>query len=254
MSVTIDPAWAMAVFLVSLRIGVIFMMSPVFTGLNGLVTVRVLLTLMLSALLVSGLKLAPAATGLQLGPVVLAAVLELAVGATLAFGVMAAFGAFSLAGKILDIQSGFGIGSVYDPVTRAGAPLFATMLNMLAVVVFFGLDAHHALLRGIAYSLQQVPPGAGFAALDGEAVIRQFGLMFSLGVALIIPVMLCLLLLEVGLAVISRVLPQMNVFIVLIPVKLVAGIAIFAMTLAVLGPSMSKVYASIFLFWEQVLG
>jgi flagellar biosynthesis protein FliR len=253
MSINVDPAWALAVFLVSLRIGVIFMMSPVFTGLNGLVTVRVLLTLMLSALMVSALPLPAVAPSFTLGSVVLAAVLELGVGVTLAFGVMAAFGAFSLAGKILDIQSGFGIGSVYDPVTRSGAPLFATMLNLVAVVVFFALDAHHALLRGIAFSLQQVAPGAGFAALDADAVIRHFGLMFSLGVALIIPVLLCLLLLEVGLAVISRVLPQMNVFIVLIPVKLVAGIAIFALTLATLGPAMSKVYAAIFLFWEQVL-
>jgi len=228
-------------------------MSPVFTGLNGLVTVRVLLSLMLSALMVSGMKLTPATTSFELGPVVLAAVMEIGVGATMAFGVMAAFGAFSLAGKILDIQSGFGIGSVYDPVTRSGAPVFATMLNMVAVVVFFGLDAHHALLRGIAFSLQQVAPGAGFAALDAEAVLRHFGLMFSLGVSLIIPVMLCLLLVEVGLAVVSRVLPQMNVFIVLIPVKLVTGIAIFAMTLVVLGPAMGKVYASIFTFWEQVL-
>jgi len=252
-TIDVDPAWAMSVFLVSLRIGVIFMMSPVFTGLNGLVTVRVLLSLMLSALMVSGMKLTPATTSFELGPVVLAAVMEIGVGATMAFGVMAAFGAFSLAGKILDIQSGFGIGSVYDPVTRSGAPVFATMLNMVAVVVFFGLDAHHALLRGIAFSLQQVAPGAGFAALDAEAVLRHFGLMFSLGVSLIIPVMLCLLLVEVGLAVVSRVLPQMNVFIVLIPVKLVTGIAIFAMTLVVLGPAMGKVYASIFTFWEQVL-
>ncbi len=254
MSIDVDPAWALAVFLVWLRVGVIFMMSPVFTGLHGLVTVRVLLSLMLSFVLVSGLKLAPApASALEVGPVVLASLLELAVGATLAFGVMAAFAAFSVAGKVLDIQAGFGIGSVYDPVTRAGAPLFATMLNMVAVVVFFGLDAHHALLRGIAYSLQQVAPGAGFAALDADAVVRQFGLMFSLGVALIVPVMLCLLLVEVGLAVISRVLPQMNVFIVLIPVKLVAAMAIFALTITVLGPAMSKVYASIFIFWEQVL-
>jgi flagellar biosynthetic protein FliR len=253
MTIDVDPAWAMSVFLVSLRIGVIFMMSPVFTGLNGLVTVRVLLTLMLSVVLVSGLQLAPASTPLAIGPVLLAALMELAVGACMAFGVMAAFGAFSLAGKILDIQSGFGIGSVYDPVTRSGAPLFATMLNMVAVVVFFGMDAHHALLRGIAFSLQQVAPGAGFAALDADAVLRQFGLMFSLGVSLIIPVMLCLLLLEVGLAVISRVLPQMNVFIVLVPVKLIAGIAIFALTVATLGPAMSRVYASIFIFWEQVL-
>ena len=253
MSINVDPAWAMAVFLVSLRIGVVFMMSPVFTGLNGLVTVRVLLSLMLSCVMVSGLHLQPALSSLQLGPVLAAAVMELAVGATLAFGVMAAFGAFSVAGKLLDIQSGFGIGSVYDPVTRAGAPLFATMLNMVAVVVFFGMDAHHALLRGLAYSLRQVAPGTGFTALDADAVVRQFGLMFSLGVALIVPVMLCLLLVEVGLAVISRVLPQMNVFIVLVPVKLFAGVAIFALTVTVLGPSMGRVYATIFTFWEQVL-
>ncbi len=253
MSIDVDPAWAMSVFLVWLRIGVIFMMSPVFTGLNGLVTVRVLLSLMLSCVMVSGMHVAPAPTTLTLGPVIFAAMMEVAVGATMAFGVMAAFGAFSLAGKILDIQSGFGMGSVYDPVTRAGAPVFATMLNMVAVVVFFGLDAHHALLRGIAFSLQQVGPGAGFSDLTADAVVRQFGLMFSLGIALIIPVMLCLLLVEVGLAVISRVLPQMNVFIVLVPVKLFAGISIFALTIVVLAPAMSRVYASIFLFWEQVL-
>ncbi|WP_426104813.1 flagellar biosynthetic protein FliR [Massilia sp. TSP1-1-2] len=253
MTITIDPAWMLSVFLVALRIGVLLMMSPVFTSLNGLVTVRVLLTLMLSTMLVSGMHLARPPVALSIGPVMLAALSELAVGATLAFGVMAAFGAFAVAGKILDVQSGFGIGAVYDPVTRAGAPLFSTMLNMVAVVVFFSMDAHHAFLRGIAFSLRQAPPGTGLGALNGAAVLAQFGLMFSLGVALIIPVMLCLLLVEMGLAIISRVLPQMNVFIVLVPVKLVAGIALFALTIMTLGPSMSKVFAAIFTFWEQVL-
>ncbi|KQQ96159.1 flagellar biosynthetic protein FliR [Massilia sp. Leaf139] len=253
MTIDFDPAWAMSVFLVSLRVGVLLMLSPVFTGLNGLVTVRVLLTLVLSALLVSNLQVPPAPAALSLGAIVFAAVLEVAVGATLAFGVMAAFGAFSLAGKILDIQSGFGIGGVYDPVTRSGAPLFATMLNMAAVVVFFGMDAHHAFMRGLAFSLRSVPPGSGFAALDADAVVAQFGLVFSLGLSLVIPVVLCLLLVELGLAVVSRVLPQMNVIIVLIPIKLVAGLSLFALTVVTLGPGMSKVYASIFQFWEQVL-
>jgi flagellar biosynthetic protein FliR len=253
MSIHVDPAWMMSVFLVSLRIGILLMMSPVFTGLNGLVAVRVLLTLMLSAMLVSGMHIAPATVELSLGPVMLAAVAELLVGASMAFGVLAAFGAFSVAGKIVDVQSGFGIGAVYDPVTRAGAPIFATMLNMVAVVMLFSMGAHHALLRGIVFSLERVPPGTGLAALHGEAFIAQFGLMFSLGVALIIPVMLGLLLVETGLALVSRVLPQMNVFIVLVPVKLVAGIALFALTVAALGPSMGRVFASIFHFWEQVL-
>ncbi|OEZ52856.1 flagellar biosynthetic protein FliR [Duganella sp. HH105] len=253
MSIDIDPAWMLAVFYTALRLGVVLMMTPIFSNLAGLVTVRVLLTLALSSLLVSGLHAALPAPALEIGPVLLNALAEVVTGVTLAFGIFAAFGAFSVAGKILDVQSGFGLGNVYDPVTRAGAPLFATMLNLVAVAVFFGMDAHHALLRGIAFSLRQVAPGSGFHALDPEAAIRQFGLMFSLGVALIIPVMLCLLLAETGLAVVSRVLPQMNVFVVGVPVKIVVGLAVFAASMGTLQPLMARVYGSIFIYWEQVL-
>jgi flagellar biosynthetic protein FliR len=253
MSVDIDPGWAQSVFLVAIRLGVLFLMSPLFAGLGGLVTVRVLLTLALSACLAAGAGFAAAPLAPGLAPLLLAALGELAVGAILAFGVFAAFGAFSVAGKLLDVQSGFGIGSVYDPVTRGGAPLFASILNMVGVVTFFSLDGHHALMRGIAFSLRQVPPGAGLGAIPAEAAIAQFGLMFSLGVALAIPVILCLLLLDVGLAVVSRVLPQMNVFIVLAPVKIIAALALFALSVSALGPPMAKVFLSIFTYWEGVL-
>lgn len=253
MEINFDPVWALAVFLVSVRIGALFVMTPVLAGLRGLVTVRVLLTLSLAALLVSGLGVSPRGVELAPGPIIVAAMAEVMTGAVMAFGVFAAFAAFSLAGKILDVQSGFGMGSVYDPVTSAGAPVFATMLSMVAVVAFFSTDAHHALLRGIAFSLTEAPPGAGFIALRPDAVVRQFGLMFSLGVAVIAPAMIGLLLVEAGLSVVSRVLPQMNVFIVVIPAKIIAGIAIFALSVTALGPVMQRVFASIFTFWEQVL-
>jgi flagellar biosynthetic protein FliR len=217
------------------------------------VTVRVLLTLALSVVMVSGMGKLPVPPPLSAGPVIVAAFAELVTGASLAFGVFAAFGAFSVAGKLLDIQSGFGLGNIYDPVTRTGAPLFATMLNMAAVTVFFSMDGHHALLRGFAFSLQQLAPGGGFGALAMEPVLRQFGLMFSLGVALIVPVMFCLLLAETGLAVVSRVLPQMNVFVVGVPVKIVVALTVLALTVSAMGPVMGKVYASIFDYWEQVL-
>lgn len=253
MAVEIDPAWMMAVFYTALRIGVVLVMTPVFSGLKGMVTVRVLFTLALAVLLVPALHLPSSPGALAMGPVVLVGLAELANGATLAFGVFAAFGAFSLAGKILDIQSGFGIGNVYDPVTQASVPLFASLLNLLAVAVFFGMDGHHALLRGLAFSLQQSPPGTGFGGIALEAVIRQFGLMFSLGVALIVPVMFCLLLAETALAVVSRVLPQMNVFVVGVPVKILTGMAVLALTVVTMGPAMGRIYASIFSYWEQVL-
>lgn len=253
MVVDIDPAWMLAVFFTAVRLGVLLVMTPVLSALNGLVTVRVLLTLALSALLVSGMGLRAPSMPMDIVPLIFNALGEMVTGLTLAFGVYTAFGAFAVAGKILDIQSGFGMGNVYDPVTRTGAPLFATMLNLVAVIAFFGMDAHHAMLRGFAFSLQQVPAGSGFHALDLEAALRQFGLMFSLGVALIIPVMLCLLLTETALAIMSRVLPQMNVFVVGVPIKIVAALALFALTIGALSPVMTRVYGSIFLYWEQVL-
>lgn len=253
MAMLVDPRWVVSVYLLALRLGVLLVMTPIFSTLSGLVTVRVLFTLGVSVALVSGMADSTVHVPLSVGPLLAASVTELALGATLAFGVFAAFGAFSVAGKILDVQSGFGIGSVFDPVTRAGSPLFATMLNLLAVAVFFGMDGHHALLRGIAFSVLQVPPGSGWSAYPADVVLIQFGLMFSLGVALIAPVMFCLFLVETGLALVSRVLPQMNVFVVGIPVKIVAGVGMFALTIGYLGPVMGRVYASVFNYWEQVL-
>jgi flagellar biosynthetic protein FliR len=248
----IDPRWLASVSLVSLRVGVLFLLAPVLAGLGRMVTIRVLLTLALSATFVSGAVALPAVR-VDMGNLVAAAVAELVTGGVLAFGVFAAFGAFALAGKILDVQSGFGIGSVYDPVTRAGAPLFATLLDMGAVVMFFGMDAHHALMRGIAFSLQQVPPGVGLDTIPLDAVTRQFGLMFSLGVALTVPVLAVLLLVELGLAVVSRVLPQMNVIMVMVPAKVAAGLVVLALTITTLEAPMAKVFASIFTYWERAL-
>lgn len=253
MAVDVDPYWALAVMLVAMRLGVLMLASPVFGGLGSLVTVRVLLGFALAFVLVSGGGLRPAVRDLGAGAVLVAAAGEVVVGMTLAFGVSAAFGAFSLAGKVLDLQSGFGMGSVYDPVTRSEAPLFASMLNLVGVTVFFAVDAHHALLRGIAYSLAKVPPGAGLS-LDPEAALAQFGIIFALGVAVIIPVMLCMLLIETALAVTSRVLPQMNVFVVSVPVKIAACVGMFALAVPMTAPVMDKIYASIFTYWERVLG
>jgi flagellar biosynthetic protein FliR len=253
LDINFDPAWLVAVYLISLRVGAVLVLSPIFSHMNGVVTVRVLFTLALSVVLASGVDLKSFQVPLEFGPLLSASLAELVVGITLAFGVFAAFGAFSVAGKILDIQTGFGLASVFDPVTAADSPLFASMLNLLAVCVFFGMDAHHALMRGIMFSLHQVPPGTGLSSLPIVAVIHQFGLMFSLGTALIAPVMICLLLVEACFGMISRVLPQMNVFVVSIPVKIVVGLFMFALTIGSLGPQMSRVYASIFTFWEQVL-
>lgn len=222
MAISIDIAWVLTVFLVSLRIGAFLMMNPLFSGASALVSVKVLFSVALSVMLV-GAQITPPAMHLpSLPEAVAASAGEVLTGAMLGFGMFAAFSVFSLAGKLIDVQSGLGLGAIFDPVTRSGAPLFATLLNLLAATVFFGMDGHLAMMRGLSFSLQHMPPGTFFsnmAALPVEAMTQQFGLIFSLGMALAAPVLFCLFLTEGALAVVSRVLPQMNVLVVGAPAK-----------------------------------
>src|SRR5262249_47188713 len=144
--------------------------------------------------------------------------------------------------------------SVFDPVTRRQAPVLATGFDLLAITAFFAIDGHHALVRGVAYSLQQLPPGSFMASLPLVSVAKQFGLMFSLGIALVAPVVFCVFLSEIGLAMVSRVMQQMNIFVLGIPVKILVGLSVLVLSMAYIAPLMGKIFLSIFGYWEEVLG
>ncbi len=253
MTLQIDPAWVASSLLLWMRLAALFFMTPVFAGFKGPNVVLVVLSLALAGLLSAAWPRpapSPADNWVQF---TLAAFGEVFIGMVMAFGVHAAFAAFSLAGQLLDLQMGFGTGGIFDPVTRGQSPVLASALGALAVVVFFSLDAHHALLRGIAFSVKELPPGQLPTALAADALVRQFGAIFTLALSLIAPVFVVLLLLELGLAIISRVLPQMNVFFVGMPVKILLGMALLALSAPVLPSVMSRAFTSIFLFWTGVL-
>lgn len=252
MHLALNDGWVLATYFMSLRVGALLLMSPIFPALAGLIQVRVIFVVCLSACLVSGL-------GIQVGGqvdmalLVVGSVSEILIGALMSFGVFSAFGAFSVAGKLLDVQTGFGMGTVFDPLTRTGSPMFATMLNMTGYLMFFALDAHHALIRGISFSVERSPLGRGLPELALDAVIAQFGVMFSLGMALCAPVLFALVFVEAAMAIMSRVLPQMNVFVVGVQVKILVGIVVLAASLKSTSPVMSKIFSSIFVFWGRVL-
>ncbi len=246
-------SWAAAVLLCSVRLGAILMFTPLLGGFAVPARIKLMLVLSLSAVLVSGLHLGVANVPANFGAMLAACAGELLTGALLAFGVLTAFGAVAFAGKILDIQMGFGMANVFDPITRTQSPLIGSVLGTLAIVMFFATDSHHLLLRGVAYSLQQVPLGAMVGRVAPEIVVRQFGLVFSHGLLFAAPVVFGLFLLEIGLAVMSRNLPQMNIFIISIPVKIVAGFLLLALLGRQLEPVFAKIFGAIFVFWEALL-
>jgi flagellar biosynthetic protein FliR len=250
---TFDLAWLTTVFLLSLRLAGLFMMTPVFGAMGIPRIVRVLFIASLGVALASGFPQWRAPADLGFAGLMLAGASELMLGATMALGILIAFAAFSVGGRILDVQIGFGIAQIFDPVTKRNMPIVVTALSQIAIVVFFTTDGHHALLRGLAYSLDRFPPGQFWPMADAaSAIIKQVAAMFSFGFALVAPVIFCLLLVELGLAVLARNLPQFNMFAMGIPVKIIVGLLALSLWIVGMGGVMSRTYASIFSTWEGV--
>ena len=241
------------VFLLSLRIATVLAMTPVLYAMPMPGRVRAIVVIALAVALAAGLQRPVGIAVDGTGPWIRAAVVEMALGATLALGVLVAFAAFSMAGNLLDVQIGFGLAQVFDPVSQRPSALLVSTFNYAAVLVFFLVDGHHALLRALAYSVEAFPLGAPWSAeAAAGAVMKQAGGLFSLGFALAAPVVFCILMVELALGVVSRNLPQINMLVLGIPTKIVVGLAVLSLWFAGMGGAMNRVYASIFDTWQAM--
>lgn len=248
-----QPGFVLVVFLLSLRLGALLLLTPILYAAGLPASVRVLLVLGLAVALALGVPGAQDTVAHISGPggLLAAAAAEVALGATLALGIFIAFAAISMAGRMIDVQIGFGMAQVFDPATQRQVPMITSAFDHVAVLVFFLVNGHHALLRAVAYSIERFPPGRGWAVeAAAPMVVKQMGALFSLGFALAAPVVVCLLLVELATGVVARNLPQMNMFVIGIPVKIVVGLVLLSVWFAGMGDAMSRVYGFIFRSWE----
>lgn len=253
MRVEFSTVWLTAVVLCTLRLSAALLLAPFWQVLGLPMRVRALVILAFAATLVSATRAVPGAVPDGLPALLAAALNEVLTGALMAFGVFTAFAAFAFAGNALDMQVGFNIANVFDPVTRSQSPLLASLFALTAVALFFTLDAHHALMRGFAWSLERIPLGGPAPRPDAQALARQFGAVFTLGLALAAPVVFCLFFVELAMAVLSRNLQQLNVFVLGTPVKIVIGLVLLASLAPYFGQHARRMFDAIFGFWEAVL-
>src|SRR5690606_32066787 len=165
--------------------------APIFRGAGVPPLVRMGLAGVTAALLVgpAGDRVASAVGPLfEAGPWAFGVLAgEFAVGAALGFVVALFVSAVQVAGQLMDLPLGFGMVHVLDPQTGTYAPVLGQFQSVLAMLVFFGVNAHHAVLRALAASYGSIPPGGPVASIPLPAVVAAFGDAFALGVRLAIP-------------------------------------------------------------------
>lgn len=248
----LHSSWVILVGLLALRVAATFMMTPVLYAVPLPASVRMLLVIGMSVALAAGLPVTGSPSS-SWSSLLLAAMSEVALGAVLGLGILLAFAAFAVAGQLLDVQLGFGIAQVVDPVTQRPVPILTSAFGYLSVLMFFLVNGHHALLRGISYSLERFPVGAPWSLAGAAApVLKQAAGLFSLGFALAAPVVFCVLLVEFALGVVGRNLPQMNMFTMGIPVKILVGLVALSLWFMGIGGVMTRTYASIASTWDGI--
>ncbi|NML42912.1 flagellar biosynthetic protein FliR [Ramlibacter sp. G-1-2-2] len=245
-------AWVAGVLLVATRLAALLLMTPVLHAMPLPPTVRLLLVIGVSAVLALPLGTQTAAVA-DVAALFDAMLRELAIGATLGLGVLMAFAGFTLAGRLLDVQVGFGIAQVFDPVTRSQVPVLTSALSLAGVVLFFLANGHHALLRGVAWSLQRFPVGQPWSLQQAAGpVLQQAAGLFTLGFALAAPVVLSLLLMEFALGVLARNLPQANMLVLGIPVKVVVGLLALSLWAGSMGEVSSRIHGQLLAGWSAI--
>jgi len=159
---------------------------------------------------------------------------EVILGAMIGFVARLIFTAVEFGGTVVGYQMGFAAANVYDPQNQRQISLMSQFQNVFAILVFLAIDGHHIFLRTLVASYDLVPPG--FLDLSGPAVpyiVELMSSMLILAVRFSAPVLAVLLLSGLILGIMSRVFPQLNVFLLSFPINIGLAFIITGLTMAV---------------------
>jgi len=154
------------------------------------------------------------------------------IGAAIGFITRLLFAAVQVAGTVIDFQMGFGVVNVIDPQTQSQVSITAQFQNILVVLIFLASDAHHFLIRAVKESFLIIDPNTiDFSQFTPEYMVHVFLAMLVVAVKIAAPIMAILFFISVGLGLVARTVPQMNVFIVGFPLQIGAGLFMIAVSM-----------------------
>lgn len=168
----------------------------------------------------------------------------------LALGFVAALILYTVqvAGAFIDFNMGFAIANVVDPQTGSQVPILGNFKYMLTLLFLLSLNGHHWLIEAVLRSYQMVPIDQLLVPIGSEGVAQfmtyTFTQMFLTAFQLALPIVGCLFLVDVALGILARTVPQVNVFVVGLPLKIFTGFVLVLVTLPIFFFLVQKVFSN----------
>ena len=225
----IDTAYFLALFFIFIRLTAFFLVSKILFPEGTPAIVKAVLGMILSFTIVSGLdykNLLDISSNYMLAYYLVS---EVIVGVTFGFIINMIFEVVRMAGSYIDMQMGLSMMNVLDPASKTNSTIIANMTYFISVLIFFIVDGHHVLIRCLIKSFEVLPIGHSISFTSSfEVILDIIVKYFEIGFRIALPIVLILLITELCMSLVSRVVPQINVMILGMPVKICVGLLAFA--------------------------
>lgn len=179
---------------------------------------------------------------------------EIMLGLFIGFGARLIFEGFSVAGAFIGLQMGMAIMNVFDPSSEDQQPIISTFWMLIIVTFFLVTNSHYFLMATIFENFKLIHlgsatfnPAAGRVFMNGGVILYELALKFAA------PTMVFLLTLDVAIAFMARVMPQLNIFFISLPLKIGAGIFLLIISLKIFQGLFSYVYAELEVFVTSII-
>lgn len=180
--------------------------------------------------------------------------LEFGIGYVVGFVTSLFFYVIVMTGEVIDMQMGLNMSKVYDPSSNVSLSSVASLLNILFILLFFTADGHMTLIRILMTSGQIVPFGAAhFGNELAQSILTLFGNCTILGVKLAFPILAAEFVGEMGMGILMKTIPQINVFSVNVELKVLVGLLLLQMMFYPMGDFIYKMGSNMLVAIQQQL-
>jgi flagellar biosynthesis protein FliR len=229
------PALAATFMLVFARIGAMVMLLPGLGESNIPVNIKLAIALLLTLVILPLHRDAYHVDMNSLAGLLVLMVHEIVIGIVLGATARVTLAALQVAGSVIAQQMGLGFVTAVDPTQGQQGLLIGNFLSLLGITLLFATDTHHLVIAALNDSYAVFSPGETMASGDVAALAtRAFAAAFKIGLQLSAPFLVFGLVFNIGLGVLARLMPQMQVYFVGVPLAILAGFLIFALVISAL--------------------
>jgi flagellar biosynthesis protein FliR len=233
LDVSLLPALAAAFMLVFARVGAMVMLMPALGEENIPMRVKLSIALLLTLVLLPLHRSAYHIDMTSLSGLLVLMLHEIVIGIILGATARVTLSALQVAGSVIAQQMGLGFVTSVDPTQGQQGVLVGNFLTMLGITMLFATDSHHLVIAALSDSYKIFSPGESMLTGDVAALATQaFAAAFKIGLQLSAPFLVFGLVFNIGLGVLARLMPQMQVYFVGAPLSILAGFLILAIVLA----------------------